>query len=376
MSVGRQVSFASAEVSAPEGSTAMLRVTINRPRDVATSLDYVVGPDSDPATADADAADHDGVGGTVVIAARAMEATIALAVHDDTDIEPPRETFAVTLQATQAQLQDFGLGVATVRVTIDEGVCDRTRQVRNALRRSLPCAAVSATDLGGRRDLDLANTGLAALRGADLSDLSGLTVLDLSGNALTSLPEGLFAGLGALGEVQLQDNPGAPFTLRLALLRTDGEPWAPGPAVVVARVREGAPFALRAALSAVNGTLSPATALVPAGMTAGTPMAVVQDAAGATRVTAAAPAVPDTRCGVLGTYLCFQGITTAAGGTLVLFKAPPEVTDTPSGATLAAEGDAARMDLSALFAASDGGVLTYAWDRARRWPPRPSPATR
>ena len=359
VSVGRQVSFASAEVSAPEGSTAMLRVTINRPRDVATSLDYVVGPDSDPATADADAADHDGVGGTVVIAARAMEATIALAVHDDTDIEPPRETFAVTLQATQAQLQDFGLGVATVRVTIDEGVCDRTRQVRNALRRSLPCAAVSATDLAARTELDLANSDLGALQVGDLSGLSGLTALDLSGNALTSLPEGLFAGLGALGEVQLQDNPGAPFTLQLELVRTDGEPWAPGPAAVVARVREGAPFAMRAALSAVNGTLSPATAVIPAGMIAGTRIRVTQAAAGATRVTAAAPAVPDTRCGVLGTYPCFQGITTAAGGTLVLFKAPPEVTDTPSRTTLAAEGDAARLDLSALFAAADGGALTY-----------------
>ena len=41
------------------------------------------------------------------------------------------------------------------------------------------------------------------------------------------------------------------------------------------------------------------------------------------------------------------------------FKAPPEVTDTPSRTTLAAEGDVARIDLSALFAASDGGALTY-----------------
>ena len=69
--------------------------------------------------------------------------------------------------------------------------------------------------------------------------------------------------------------------------------------------------------------------------------------------------MPDTRCGVLGTYPCYQGIATTAGGTLVLFKAPPEVTDTPSRTTLAAERDAARMDLSALFAASDGGALTY-----------------
>ena len=85
----------------------------------------------------------------------------------------------------------------------------------------------------------------------------------------------------------------------------------------------------------------------------------MQGAAGATRVTAAAPAIPDTRCGVLGTYRCYQGMTTAVGGTLVLFKAPPEVKERPSGTTLAADGDAARMDLSALFAATDGRALTY-----------------
>ncbi len=359
VSVGYQVSFASADVSVPEGNTAMLRVALNRPRDTATTVRYVLGVDADPATPDADAADHDGMDGEVTIAMGATEADIGIAIGDDTDIEPPRESFTVTLQATEAQMQDFGLGIATVRVTIDEGVCDRTRQVRNALRRSLPCTAVSGTDLAARTELDLANRDVAALQVDDLSGLSGLTVLDLSGNALTSLPEGMFAGLGSLGEVQLQDNPGAPFPLQMELVRMDGALSSPSPASVVARVREGAPFAMRAALSAVNGTLSPATALVPAGMTAGTPIAVTQDAAGATRVTAAVPAIPDTRCGVLGTYPCYQGIATAAGGTLVLFKAPPAVTDTPSPTTLAAEGDAARIDLSALFAASDGGTLTY-----------------
>ena len=359
VSVGHTVSFASAEVSAPEGSTAMLRVAINRPREAATSLRYVLGVDADPATPDADAADHDGMDGEVTIATGATEAAIEIVIGDDTDIEPPRESFTVTLQATETQLQEFGLGIAAVRVTLNEGVCDRTRQVRNALRRSLPCAAVSAADLAARTELDLANSDLGALQVADLSGLSGLTALDLSGNALPSLPAGMFAGLGALVEVQLHDNPGAPFTLQLELVRTDGTRSSPSPARVEVRVREGAPFAMRAALSAVNGTLSPITALIPAGMIAGTRIRVTQAAAGATRATAAAAAVPDTRCGVLGTYLCYQGMTTAAGGTLVLFKAPPEVTDTPSRTTLAAEGDAARMDLSALFAASDGGALTY-----------------
>ncbi len=187
----------------------MLKVALNRPREAATTVRYVLGVDADPATPDADAADRDGMDGEVTIATGATEARIGIAIGDDTDIEPPRESFIVTLQATQAQVQDFGLGVAAVRVTIEEGVCDRTRQVRNALRRSLPCAAVSEADLAARTELDLANRDLGALQSRDLSGLSGLTVLDLSGNALTSLPEGLFAGLGALGEVQLQDNPGA-----------------------------------------------------------------------------------------------------------------------------------------------------------------------
>ncbi len=208
----------------------MLKVALNRPREAATTVRYVLGVDADPATPDANAADHDGMDGEVTIATGATEARIGIAIGDDTDIEPPRESFIVTLQATQAQVQDFGLGVAAVRVTIEEGVCDRTRQVRNALRRSLPCAAVSEADLAARTELDLANRDLGALQSRDLSGLSGLTVLDLSGNALTSLPEGLFAGLGALGEVQLQDNPGAPFTLRLDLVRTDGALSSPGPA--------------------------------------------------------------------------------------------------------------------------------------------------
>ena len=49
VSVGYQVSFASADVSVPEGSTAMLRVALNRPRDVATTVRYVLGADADPA---------------------------------------------------------------------------------------------------------------------------------------------------------------------------------------------------------------------------------------------------------------------------------------------------------------------------------------
>ena len=228
--VGRTVSFADAALSAPEGDTVTLTVTVDRPLEEPATLSYVVGPDADPATADADASDHAGRDGTVTLAAGATSAALAIAIHDDADIEAPRETFAVTLLRTDAPAERFGLGAATARVTILEGVCDRTAQVRNALRRALPCAAVSAADLAALREVDASERGLAALRGRDLSGLTGLRVLDLSENLLTALPAGLFEGLGALDELQLQDNPGAPFALTVGLAREDAEVSAPGPA--------------------------------------------------------------------------------------------------------------------------------------------------
>ena len=362
VTVGRLVSFASEEVAAAEGETATLTVAISRPRDAATALDYVVGPDDDPATADADADDHDGMAGTVVIAARATEATITIAVRDDDDIEPPRETFAVTLQQSAEQARDFGLGVATVQVRIDEGVCDRTRQVRNALRRLLPCAWVSESDLAGVRTLDLSNAGLVALRPADFSGLRDLRALDLSGNSLASLPDGVFGGLGELSEVQLQDNPGAPFVLRVDLARTDGPASAPSPARLATRVRQGAPFPMRAGLRAVGGALSSDTAVIGTGMTESAPILVVREAAaGATRVElVSTPLVPDTRCGRFGHYLCYRGFATAIGAPLILFKDPPEVRESVPATDLAAENDSMRINLSELFAAADGGPLSYA----------------
>ena len=42
-----------------------------------------------------------------------------------------------------------------------------------------------------------------------------------------------------------------------------------------------------------------------------------------------------------------------------LFKDPPSVTAEAPRAELGTDGDAVRIDLSGLFAASDGGVLTY-----------------
>ena len=409
VTAGRMVSFADIAQSVPEGGTAELTVRINRPRNAPTMLTYVLGVDDDPNSSDADEHDHGGENGTASIAAGETETLIEIAIRDDADIEPARETFTVTLEMTDAQAADFALGTATVLVTIDEGVCDRTPKVRDALRGSRSCEATSDKALAGRLYLGMRNRGITAVRVGDFSGLTGLRTLNLRGNrlktlpagvfadlaelrnlwlsdnaltalpadlfgglaqlnrlrlesnALAALPAGVFEGLANLTELQLQNNPGAPFPLTLTLTRTDAQPWSPGPAEVVARVSEGAPFAMRAGVSTVNGTLSADAVDVSAGTTVSAPITVTQTGEGATRLTLdVAPTVPEARCGEFDEYPCFQGIATAVGQALVLFKHPPMVRGSVPDAELATDGDAVRIELSRLFAASDGGALTYA----------------
>ena len=112
-------------------------------------------------------------------------------------------------------------------------------------------------------------------------------------------------------------------------------------------------------VTATNATLSSDAVHLAAGALASAPLRVTSVAAGAARLTASVPALPDTRCGLLGLYRCYRGVTLTAGAPLVLFKAPPRATGEAPRAELGTDGDALRIDLSGLFAASDGGALTY-----------------
>ena len=360
VAVGHEVSFADTVLAVPEGDTARLTVAISRVRDLATTLAYTVGVDADPTTPDADALDRDGARSSVTIGAGDFEAVLEIAVHDDADIEPARETFAVTLEQSPGQIGDFALGSATAWVQIAEGVCDRTVQVSDALRGSAPCTAVSDEDLAGRRALDLAGQDIAALRGRDLFGLTGLRALNLPENRLRALPGGVFAGLGSLRELQLQDNPGAPFRLTVELLRIDAEATAPGPATVVARLAEGAPFDMSMRASVVNGTLSASALIIPAGAMLSNAVTVTGTGTGAAGMTLdGAPTVPSTRCGEFNEHACFRGLAPVLGEALALYKGPAALTATGPTARLGSEGDALRVDLSKLFAAAGGGALTY-----------------
>ena len=242
-------------------------------------------------------------------------------------------------------------------------MCDRSPAVSDALRGPRACWAPTPSLLAGRNHLSLHGRGIAALRSKDLLGLSGLRILRLGGNRLESLPEGLFAGIAGLSELDLSGNPGAPFPLAMRLVRTDAEPWAPGPARVRAQVAEGAPFPLAAALLAEGAELSATQASVPAGAVAGPSLQAAPAGPGAARLSLAAdPAVPDGVCGDEqdGLHPCFRGLAPQAGPPLLLFEPPPRPTGPPPAPALSANGDRTSLALDGLFALAEaGGRLAY-----------------
>ena len=363
--------------AAPEGGEAVLVAELNRPLGTDVEVGWRLAADGEPGTADADAADFAAWAGTAAISAGATRARIVLAVLDDDDIEPARERFAVELE--EPADPNVGLSARAWRAlgAVQEGVCDRTPEVRAELSRGWrACRWPGTLDLARLSRLDLRGAGAESLRADDLLGLSGLRTLALGGNALRelpaallshsprlrslrldgnrlqSLPAGLFAGVSGLRELRLSGNPGAPFALAPVLRRTDAEPWAPGPATVEAHLPLGAPFAMRLALSAMGGEASAEELALAAGAVASGAVQVSGD--GPVRVVLAAPTIPRTRC---GNGPCFDGLS-AEGAALALFATPPRVAGEVAPAELLG-ADAVRIDLSAHFAAGGGGTLSY-----------------
>ena len=349
------ISFVDAVVWAREGGTAVHEVVIERALESATTFGYRTGADTSRRTHDADAADYDAVDGEATIPAGETLATIEIAIRDDDDIEPARETLVVSLDPST--ITGFAADRIRAAVVIREGVCDRTPGVRDVLRRDRPCDAVTVADLEDEYFVDLSEGLHGTLRAGDFQGLTGvfdirlydnrletlpagafadmrvlrllflnnnelrhlplgafdgpttLELLALNGNDLSELPPGVFEGHAALTALELQDNPGAPFALTLEWFRHRD-------LSVVATVREGAPFDMRADVSAEGGTLSADSVVVPAGATASEPITVASDGAGPVRVSfTSTPAVPDDRC---HGEPCFMGVTTAVGAAVVI----------------------------------------------------------
>ena len=190
-----------------EGLDAIVSVRLEPPPTSSIIVRYALGADGDPATADADTADYR-ADGSVSVPAGTSAIDVRIAIHDDDDIEPARETFLFSLDAPAAGA-GYELGATTsTQVTIAEGVCDRTPEIRDALTirsRAERCSAVTTAHLG-ITTLNLAGTGIPTLRPGDLSGLYNLRNLDLSNVGFTDFPVGVFADLTSLETLRLRNN--------------------------------------------------------------------------------------------------------------------------------------------------------------------------
>lgn len=339
--------------AAPEGGTVVLALELSKPLTFPVSTRWHVTPDSIAATDDADAADYlVEPAGRISIPAGETSATIEIPIADDADIEPAREHFVVHLDPLAERNVALARTVGTQAV-IQEGVCDRTPVIRDALSPHVAgCHWPNSTALDAVSTLDLSRRNIDVLRPNDLLGLRGLRRLDLSGNALEALPAGLFAGLGRLQEVSMEDNPGAPFALTVELKRLDAAPLAPGPARVAAEAVWGAPFLLLATLRASPETAAgelPAEVAITPGATMGEPFAIASNNDAALVLRADAPPLPMEAC---EDRLCFRGFQTLPGPALTLFRPAPRALAAPTPEPLLG-GDALRLPLASLVDAAD-----------------------
>ena len=202
----------SGDVTVAEGGTATFTVTASPAPPADLTVNYAIDADDDASTVDGDSSDYSGsASGSITIAASATEGTIAVAITDDSAIDDgAEETLVVTISLPAGSSYQLGEN-ASATITITEGVCDRTAEVRSAILDALTdrsaCAEVTDADLRGiTGTLDLSSESLTAVQARDFRGLGGLEVLRLNHNSLAALPEDLFDGLTGLEELYLNNN--------------------------------------------------------------------------------------------------------------------------------------------------------------------------
>ncbi|MYB04785.1 MAG: leucine-rich repeat protein [Gemmatimonadetes bacterium] len=212
------VSFVDTAVSAAEGATVALAVTVSPPPSSPLTVQYELVADENPATTDADEADYTtGSGGSLQFGSTHPNTTIEVTIRDDDEIEAPREALVVRLLASE---RVYDLGASSATVVIEEGVCDRTPEVAEAIvstAKQDDCPSVTSAHLTGISSLYVSGylstrTSVASLRAADFDGLAGLGDLTIDhypesphdgSGGLTELPSGIFAGLSNLERLSL-----------------------------------------------------------------------------------------------------------------------------------------------------------------------------
>ena len=109
-------------------------------------------------------------------------------------------------------------------------------------------------------ELPLQYNDFSTLPGGVFDGLDGLTLLGLDNNDLGTLPDELFDGLESLTRLELQCNPGFPFTFTAELVQRDTNS-------VVIEVAQGAPYDMAVTVSAKGAALSVSTVTIDGGST-------------------------------------------------------------------------------------------------------------
>ncbi|MDE2668203.1 MAG: leucine-rich repeat protein [Chloroflexota bacterium] len=208
------------------------------------------------------------------------------------------------------------------------------------------------------RELYVGGLGLSRLRPGVFDPLEKLEYLNVASNNLDALPPGTFAGKNRFERFLGSDNPGSPFPVAAEFTRTDAaEALAPGPARVVMRVPDGAPFDIRIPVSVQGGTAYEAWFEVVAGDTVSAPVVIGPRPSGTGAVHVSfgqPPGVPPR----------YYGLEVVPGSQMVLFAASdnrsPVYREAVPSYWLQAGGAPQPLPLEPYFSDPDGDSLAFA----------------
>ncbi len=208
------VTITSAKVTQVEGRTAQISFTLHPSATEPFKLRFTTHIDGIDETIDAtEGKDYIKPGPTQVIVDQGR-GTIHIEIVDDSEIdEGILEYFVVKLIGPENG-KDYHIGSKgiTSTVIINDGICDRARNVRAAIFEKLPnvssCYDVTADHLQSiKGELNLVNTAMAApvtFQAGEFRELSSLETLSLPGvNLSRGLPVGLFEGLESVTHLNM-----------------------------------------------------------------------------------------------------------------------------------------------------------------------------
>ena len=198
------------DAQAAEGEVAEVRLTLDEPLPSPLTLNYRVDVSSVPGTDNADRGDFTDLNnGVVTVPAGESSTLIRVRIEDDEVLEPLRETFQVSLLDNNIP-DGYAIVPVPAVVTIKEGVCDRTRQVRDAIVSAIGVGCADVDDLSGVSSLSVETPGVESLQDRDLAGLVGLRILSFSAGMesadLRNLSGSVFSDLGGLESLDFRRN--------------------------------------------------------------------------------------------------------------------------------------------------------------------------